>query len=78
MTRSLFLILEECSNSVRRIAGIKEGLYSVEALAAYLLYRLNVINPAGESAVVFFVMFLLSSTFHFRDLSNVLTLTRLN
>ncbi|TFK26121.1 P-loop containing nucleoside triphosphate hydrolase protein [Coprinopsis marcescibilis] len=27
------------------IAGIKEGLYDMEALAAYLLYRLNVLNP---------------------------------
>ena len=35
------------------IAGIKEGLYSVEALAAYLLYRLNVINPTGESPSLF-------------------------
>lgn len=26
-------------------AGIKEGLYDTEALAAYLLYRLNVLNP---------------------------------
>ncbi|KAF9652613.1 P-loop containing nucleoside triphosphate hydrolase protein [Thelephora ganbajun] len=29
------------------IAGIKEGLYDVEALATYLLYRLNVLNPIG-------------------------------
>ena len=28
-----------------QIAGIKEGLYDVEALAAYLLYRLNLLNP---------------------------------
>ena len=28
-----------------KIAGIKEGLYDVEALAAYLLYRLNLLNP---------------------------------
>jgi len=27
------------------IAGIKEGLYDVEALATYLLYRLNILNP---------------------------------
>ncbi|KAF8882509.1 P-loop containing nucleoside triphosphate hydrolase protein [Gymnopilus junonius] len=27
------------------IAGIKEGLYDTEALAAYLLYRLNALNP---------------------------------
>jgi len=27
------------------IAGIKEGLYDVEPLAEYLLYRLNVLNP---------------------------------
>ncbi|RXW21250.1 hypothetical protein EST38_g4616 [Candolleomyces aberdarensis] len=27
------------------IAGIKEGLYDMEALAGYLLYRLNVLNP---------------------------------
>ena len=29
-------------------AGIKEGLYATEALAAYLLYRLNVLDPVGE------------------------------
>ncbi|KAG7095469.1 hypothetical protein E1B28_006209 [Marasmius oreades] len=27
------------------IAGIKEGMYDIEALAGYLLYRLNVLNP---------------------------------
>ena len=26
-------------------AGIKEGLYDMEALAGYLLYRLTVLNP---------------------------------
>jgi hypothetical protein len=26
-------------------AGIKESLYDVEALVAYLLYRLNILNP---------------------------------
>ena len=31
-----------------RLAGIKEGLYDVEALAAYLLYRLNILNPMSE------------------------------
>ena len=29
-------------------AGIKEGLYDTEALASYLLYRLNVLDPVGE------------------------------
>lgn len=29
-------------------AGIKEGLYDVEALATYLLYRLNILNPMSE------------------------------
>ena len=28
-------------------AGIKEGLYDNEALAAYLLYRLNALNGSG-------------------------------
>ena len=28
-------------------AGIKEGLYDNEALAAYLLYRLNALNQTG-------------------------------
>ena len=28
-------------------AGIKEGLYDNEALAAYLLYRLNSLNQSG-------------------------------
>ena len=31
------------------IAGIKEGLYDVEALAGYLLYRLNILNPISGS-----------------------------
>ncbi|KAG6332110.1 hypothetical protein ID866_6978 [Astraeus odoratus] len=31
------------------IAGIKEGLYDVEALAAYLLYRLNILDPILEN-----------------------------
>ncbi|KAI0942082.1 hypothetical protein AcV7_002612 [Taiwanofungus camphoratus] len=30
-------------------AGIKEGLYDPEALAAYLLYRLNVLDPAAPA-----------------------------
>lgn len=29
-------------------AGIKEGLYSTESLAEYLLYRLNILNPMCE------------------------------
>ncbi|KAF8888631.1 P-loop containing nucleoside triphosphate hydrolase protein [Infundibulicybe gibba] len=31
------------------IAGIKEGLYDTEALAAYLLYRLNILNPISPA-----------------------------
>ncbi|KAH6917784.1 P-loop containing nucleoside triphosphate hydrolase protein [Coprinopsis sp. MPI-PUGE-AT-0042] len=31
------------------IAGIKEGLYDMEALASYLLYRLNVLNPIAPA-----------------------------
>ncbi|GBE88608.1 P-loop containing nucleoside triphosphate hydrolase protein [Sparassis crispa] len=31
------------------IAGIKEGLYDVEALASYLLYRLNVLDPVSPA-----------------------------
>ncbi|KAJ3572668.1 hypothetical protein NP233_g2939 [Leucocoprinus birnbaumii] len=31
------------------IAGIKEGLYDMEALAAYLLYRLNMLNPISPA-----------------------------
>ncbi|KIY47377.1 P-loop containing nucleoside triphosphate hydrolase protein [Fistulina hepatica ATCC 64428] len=31
------------------IAGIKEGLYDVQALAEYLLYRLNVLNPIAPA-----------------------------
>jgi hypothetical protein len=34
-------------------AGIKEGLYDNEALAAYLLYRLNALNQSGM-----FIMYL--------------------
>jgi hypothetical protein len=32
-------------------AGIKEGLYDSEALAAYLLYRLNALDGTGTSIV---------------------------
>ncbi|KAG5340369.1 hypothetical protein C0989_002026 [Termitomyces sp. Mn162] len=31
------------------ISGIKEGLYDMEALASYLLYRLNVLNPISPA-----------------------------
>ncbi|TBU23176.1 hypothetical protein BD309DRAFT_1079757 [Dichomitus squalens] len=31
------------------IAGIKEGLYDTEALASYLLYRLNVLDPVSPA-----------------------------
>ncbi|OAX42451.1 hypothetical protein K503DRAFT_733660 [Rhizopogon vinicolor AM-OR11-026] len=31
------------------IAGIKESLYDVEALVAYLLYRLNILNPISPA-----------------------------
>ncbi|KAF5369096.1 hypothetical protein D9758_003074 [Tetrapyrgos nigripes] len=31
------------------IAGIKEGMYDMETLAAYLLYRLNVLNPTSPA-----------------------------
>ncbi|KAF7316295.1 Mitochondrial GTPase [Mycena indigotica] len=31
------------------IAGIKEGLYDIEALAAYLLQKLNTLNPASPA-----------------------------
>ncbi|KAG6865636.1 hypothetical protein C0991_000805 [Blastosporella zonata] len=31
------------------IAGIKEGLYDMEALASYLLYRLNVLDPISPA-----------------------------
>ncbi|KAL0576402.1 Mitochondrial GTPase 1 [Marasmius crinis-equi] len=31
------------------IAGIKEGMYDMEALASYLLYRLNVLNPISPA-----------------------------
>ncbi len=32
----------------QRKAGIKEGLYDVESLASYLLYRLDVLDPICE------------------------------
>ncbi|KAG6918361.1 hypothetical protein DXG01_015010 [Tephrocybe rancida] len=32
-----------------RVAGIKEGLYDMEALASYLLYRLNVLDPMSPA-----------------------------
>ncbi len=32
-------------------AGIKEGLYDNEALAAYLLYRLNALNQTGTDVM---------------------------
>ncbi|KAF4586842.1 Mitochondrial GTPase [Pleurotus pulmonarius] len=31
------------------IAGIKEGMYDMETLSAYLLYRLNVLNPISPA-----------------------------
>ncbi|KAE9404994.1 P-loop containing nucleoside triphosphate hydrolase protein [Gymnopus androsaceus JB14] len=31
------------------IAGIKEGMYEMETLASYLLYRLNVLNPIAPA-----------------------------
>ncbi|CAL1699256.1 unnamed protein product [Somion occarium] len=31
------------------IAGIKEGLYDIESLAAYLLYRLNILDPISPA-----------------------------
>ncbi|KAJ6627799.1 P-loop containing nucleoside triphosphate hydrolase protein [Mycena sp. CBHHK59/15] len=31
------------------IAGIKEGMYDIEALASYLLYRLNILNPVSPA-----------------------------
>ncbi|KAH9933061.1 P-loop containing nucleoside triphosphate hydrolase protein [Fomitopsis serialis] len=31
------------------IAGIKEGLYDIDALASYLLYRLNVLDPVSPA-----------------------------
>ena len=34
-------------------AGIKESLYDVEGLVAYLLYRLNVLNPICASALLY-------------------------
>jgi hypothetical protein len=35
-------------------AGIKESLYDIEALVAYLLYRLNVLNPICASALSYY------------------------
>ncbi|KAG1876814.1 P-loop containing nucleoside triphosphate hydrolase protein [Suillus tomentosus] len=34
------------------IAGIKESLYDIEALVAYLLYRLNVLNPISPAYLI--------------------------
>jgi len=31
------------------IAGIKEGMYDIETLASYLLYRLNILNPISPA-----------------------------
>ncbi|CAK5261836.1 unnamed protein product [Mycena citricolor] len=31
------------------IAGIQEGLYDIETLAAYLLYRINILNPSSPA-----------------------------
>ena len=35
------------NQSVYSTAGIKESLHDLEALASYLLYRLNVLDPVG-------------------------------
>ena len=45
-------------------AGIKEGLYDSEALAAYLLYRLNALNGSGMVIVYLnSIMTLIDSSF---------------
>ncbi|KAF4618604.1 hypothetical protein D9613_009977 [Agrocybe pediades] len=52
------------------IAGIKEGLYDMEALAAYLLYRLNILNPLSPA----YLQLLPSGTPPTHDLEEFLTL----
>ena len=37
------------NQSVYSTAGIKESLHDLEALASYLLYRLNVLDPIGTA-----------------------------
>ncbi|EKM57544.1 uncharacterized protein PHACADRAFT_182070 [Phanerochaete carnosa HHB-10118-sp] len=37
------------SQPCARTAGIKEGLYDLEALAAYLLYRMNILDPTSPA-----------------------------
>ncbi|TFK41583.1 P-loop containing nucleoside triphosphate hydrolase protein [Crucibulum laeve] len=52
------------------IAGIKEGLYDMEALALYLLYRLNVLNPISPA----YLRILPSGSSPTTDLDEFLTL----
>ncbi|KAG6902183.1 hypothetical protein C0995_003279 [Termitomyces sp. Mi166 len=47
--RGVKLALIESDKESFRVAGIKEGLYDMEALASYLLYRLNVLNPISPA-----------------------------
>jgi hypothetical protein len=44
-------LLTQCMDRLTRLgpAGIKEGLYDNEALAAYLLYRLNALSESGKA-----------------------------
>lgn len=39
------LIIRPLLAEIYSTAGIKESLYDIEALVAYLLYRLNILNP---------------------------------
>lgn len=50
---SLSLLL---SNTLFVTAGIRNGLYSEDTLAQYLLYRLNLLNPHGT---LFFISYCL-------------------
>jgi len=52
------------------IAGIKEGLYDMEALAGYLLYRLTILNPISPA----YLHLLPSGTSPTSDLEEFLTL----
>jgi hypothetical protein len=61
----------QCMDRLTRLgpAGIKEGLYDSETLAAYLLYRLNALSESGKVMYPNLITTLIDSRFpHFRTL----------
>lgn len=51
------LIIRPLLAEIYFTAGIKESLYDIEALVAYLLYRLNILNPMCASDCYYLLAF---------------------